>query len=62
MGVMQKFMRNNFEEFLFDFVRGFSGRQPGTVGDPEHMGIDGDRRFAECDIENNICRFASNAR
>ena len=44
-----------------DIERGLSRREPGAVRDPEDVGIDGDGRLAEGDVEHDIRRLAADA-
>ena len=46
-------------ERLLDLARRSAGREPGTVGDPEDVGIDGDLRRAEDHVEDDVRGLAS---
>ena len=47
---------------LFDFQRRLSRRQAGAVGNPEDMGVDGDGRLAEGDVEHHVGGLAPDPR
>ncbi len=57
MRMAEIFLRDSFLQLFFHFKRGFPGRDPGSVADAEKMGIDGDCRLSESDVEDDICRL-----
>src|SRR3546814_11577652 len=54
--------RSDFFQFSFHLQHVLAWRQPGTVGNPEYMGIDGYRGLAECGVQYDIGRLAAHAR
>ena len=48
-------------EPVLDGAHSLAGRQRNAVGDAEDMGIDGDRRLAESDVEHDIGGLAADA-
>jgi hypothetical protein len=46
----------------FNLKRIFAWRQPGAVGDPEDMGVDGDRGQAEGNVGHHIGGLAPDPR
>ena len=46
----------------FDLEHVFTRCEPRAVGDTEDMRIDSNRLMAECDIQNDIGRFAAHPR
>ena len=62
MGVALGLVRNDALELLLDFQRRFAGRKAGAVADPEEMGVDGDGRVTEGDVENDIGGLPTDAR
>ena len=47
MGIEHEFIRNEFDEFFFDFHHVLAGSDTGTVTDPEDMRVYGNSRFAK---------------
>ena len=42
------------EQAVLDFARRFSGCKAGAIADAEHVGIDGQRRLAEGDVQDHV--------
>ena len=59
MRVLAELRRRVGIERLLNLPRRSAGREPGTVGDPEDMCIDGDLRLAEYHVENDVRGLAS---
>ena len=61
MCIHHEFRRNDFDEPLFDFQNIFPGRQSGSVGYAENMGIDSHHILMKCRVQYDIGRFAANS-
>ena len=47
-------LRHAFQQLVGNRVGRFPGRQPGAVGDPKDMGVDGDGRLAERLVHHHV--------
>ena len=54
MRILEKFGRRVGDERLLHLERRSPGREPGTVGDPEDVRVDGDLRLTEHHVENDV--------
>ena len=61
VGMAQILFGDDLEQSLFHLKGGFSRGQPDTVSQTEKVGIHGDGRFIENDIQNHIGGLASHA-
>lgn len=61
VGVAFEFLRDNAFQFFFDFFRCFSRGKAGAVGDTKDMCVYGYCWLAEGDVQDHICRFASDS-
>lgn len=62
MGVLKVGAGNHLEKLFFDFVGRFPFGESRAVGDAEDVGVDGERRMTEGDVEHHVRGFASDAR
>src|SRR6185503_16741064 len=53
------FRRHHLLQFHFDFERCFAGRQSGAVSDAKDVRIDGNRRLAEGNVEDDVGGLAA---
>src|SRR3546814_12184224 len=51
VGILHIVFGHDFFQFSFHLQHVLAWRQPGTVGNPEYMGIDGYRGLAECGVQ-----------
>ena len=61
MGMGVALRRHRCVEHLLDLERGLAGSEAGAVADAEEMGVDGDGRLAEGDVEDDIGGLAADA-
>ncbi len=54
MGVALVVLGKDLFEPVFHLARRLAGRDPGAVADAEDMRVDGDGRFAERDVKDDI--------
>ena len=59
VGALFVVVRHDAHEAIFDFANIFSRREIDAVGNPENVGVDRDRGFAERRIENDVGRFST---
>src|SRR5580700_10241269 len=62
MGVQPVALRHDFQQLHFDVERGLADRQPGAIANAEDVGVDGDGRLAEGDVEHDVGGLAADAR
>ena len=55
--VFQELGRSDLRELFRDFVGRVPGSEPGSVCHSENVRVNGDRGFAESDIENDLGGF-----
>ena len=60
--VQLEFIGHEFHELALDLLGTLPGCETGAVGHPEDVGVDGDRRLAERDVEHDVRRLAADAR
>ena len=59
MGILFECIRDELKQIVLDLQRGFTRRDPGAIGHPKNMGVNGDMRLTERSVEDNIGGFAS---
>src|SRR3546814_3070079 len=59
--IQHECLRDDFFQLAFDFKHSLARRDPGAVGYPENMCIDGDGGMAESGIQHDVGGFAPDA-
>lgn len=61
MGMLAVIRRDGLEQFSFDGIDILAGGKAGAVAEAKDVGVDGDGRFSEHDIEDDVGRLAADA-
>jgi len=61
VSIFFEFVRRDAQQLFFDLFNSFARCQPGTIAEPENMGVDGDGRVAKRRVEYDIGGFSSDA-
>ena len=61
VSIFFEFVRRDAQQLFFDLFNSFARCQPGTIAEPENMGVDGDGRVAKRRVEYDISGFSSDA-